>query len=94
MSEELVFEIAIKHNLWYRNSDNERVIDGNADAAIREAIRKTYIDAAEVAEYMYDKTYWDDPISGIAAELRRRAGLSPATSGAATTSETDGARND
>ena len=27
--------------------------------------------AAQVAEALYDKTYWDDPVAGIAAQIRK-----------------------
>jgi len=30
--------------------------------------------AAQIAEALYDKTYWDDPSAGIAAEIRRLKG--------------------
>ena len=37
------------------------------EVSINEALEK----AATIAEGLYDKTYWDDPSAGIAAEIRK-----------------------
>lgn len=58
----------------YRNGPE--VLDGErfpaAIAALLAAVRAEERErCARVAESLYDKTYWDDPASGIAAAIRK-----------------------
>lgn len=53
--------------------------DATAVVAARKAKSTDYLagekagleEAAKIAEGLYDKTYWDDPSAGIAAEIRK-----------------------
>lgn len=39
--------------------------------AIEEAVKVERERCAKIAESLYDVTYWDDPVAGIAAKIRK-----------------------
>ena len=49
----------------------QALLDNMPDDSQEDIVTKALEQAACLAESMYDKTYWDDPVAGIAAEIRK-----------------------
>ena len=66
----LISEIARSEHINLTD-ESQSLIARYVRQRIARAVEEERERCAKIAESLYDKTYWDDPVAGIAAQIRK-----------------------